>query len=160
MKVNVELFEVLSAFRAHALVVVATDNMDCFVNAFEYFLSRHRHHASSIDAGECLRGVVDELLESTRLGHVGHCREDGGGRHPQLGFRASQSIGITPADPDPAAFAGQAGRDRPADTPGATGHQGRLAAQAQIHDTHPSPGAPRTAPAAGGAGRTRRPRRA
>jgi FMN phosphatase YigB (HAD superfamily) len=42
MKVNVELFEVLRLIRADAIVVIATDNMDCFARAFEH-ARRHRH---------------------------------------------------------------------------------------------------------------------
>jgi hypothetical protein len=42
MKVNAELFEVLRAMRAEAMVVVATDNMDCFARAFEHSRRRRR----------------------------------------------------------------------------------------------------------------------
>lgn len=35
MRVNVDLFRLLAAARAHALVLIATDNMDCFSIAFE-----------------------------------------------------------------------------------------------------------------------------
>lgn len=42
MRVNAELFEVLRALRAEAMVVVATDNMDCFARAFEKARSRRR----------------------------------------------------------------------------------------------------------------------
>jgi hypothetical protein len=42
MKVNAELFEVLRAMRAEAMVVVATDNMDCFARAFEQSRRRRR----------------------------------------------------------------------------------------------------------------------
>jgi hypothetical protein len=35
MRVNVELFSLLQACRDRALVVIATDNMDCFVDAFQ-----------------------------------------------------------------------------------------------------------------------------
>jgi FMN phosphatase YigB (HAD superfamily) len=35
MRVNAELFEVLRAMRAAAMVVIATDNMDCFARAFQ-----------------------------------------------------------------------------------------------------------------------------
>jgi hypothetical protein len=43
MRVNVELFEVLRALRAAAMVVIATDNMDCFVRAFDRARDRRRH---------------------------------------------------------------------------------------------------------------------
>lgn len=42
MRVNVELFEVLRALRVEAMVVIATDNMDCFARAFERARSRRR----------------------------------------------------------------------------------------------------------------------
>lgn len=42
MRVNTELFEILRALRARALIVIATDNMDCFARAFEYIRSRPR----------------------------------------------------------------------------------------------------------------------
>jgi FMN phosphatase YigB (HAD superfamily) len=42
MKVNVELFGVLRVIRAEAMVVIATDNMDCFARAFEH--ARRRRH--------------------------------------------------------------------------------------------------------------------
>ena len=35
MRVNAELLEVLRAMRAEAMVVIATDNMDCFARAFQ-----------------------------------------------------------------------------------------------------------------------------
>ncbi|MDG4790173.1 hypothetical protein O7626_30350 [Micromonospora sp. WMMD1102] len=35
MRVNVELFDVLRTMKAMALVVIATDNMDCFVDTFD-----------------------------------------------------------------------------------------------------------------------------
>ncbi len=42
MRVNAELFEVLRALRAEAMVVIATDNMDCFARAFQKARSRRR----------------------------------------------------------------------------------------------------------------------
>jgi len=42
MQVNAGLFEVLRVIRAEAMVVIATDNMDCFARAFEHARSR-RH---------------------------------------------------------------------------------------------------------------------
>ena len=40
MQVNVDLFEVLRVIRAEAMVVIATDNMDCFARAFDHARSR------------------------------------------------------------------------------------------------------------------------
>lgn len=44
MTVNVELVEVLRNIKATALVVVATDNMDCFATTFSRIRSRGRRH--------------------------------------------------------------------------------------------------------------------
>src|SRR6266487_2961332 len=40
MRVNADLFDVLRVMRAEAMVVIATDNMDCFARAFAR--ARHR----------------------------------------------------------------------------------------------------------------------
>jgi hypothetical protein len=42
MRVNAELFEVLCVSRAKAMVVIATDNMDCFTRAFHHARGRRR----------------------------------------------------------------------------------------------------------------------
>lgn len=42
MQVNVELFEVLRSLRARTLVVLATDNMDCFARTVGHVRSRTR----------------------------------------------------------------------------------------------------------------------
>jgi len=42
MRVNVELVTVLSAIRSQALVVLATDNMDCFARTFDHLRRRPR----------------------------------------------------------------------------------------------------------------------
>src|SRR5258708_28228163 len=42
MKVNTGLFDVLRELRADAAVVIATDNMDCFVSAYERARGKRR----------------------------------------------------------------------------------------------------------------------
>jgi hypothetical protein len=42
MTVNAELFEVLRTLRTEAMVVIATENMDCFARAFEKARGRRR----------------------------------------------------------------------------------------------------------------------
>lgn len=42
MRVNAELFEMLRALRTQAMVVIATDNMDCFARAFHKARNRRR----------------------------------------------------------------------------------------------------------------------
>ncbi|SRR6266566_8943325 len=66
MKVNAELFEVLRAIRAEAMVVVATDNMDCFARAFEQSRRRRRRWARR---GETLADwaiICDDIICSSQ----------------------------------------------------------------------------------------------
>jgi hypothetical protein len=68
MKVNVELFEVLRLIRAEAVVVVATDNMDCFARAFEH--SRSRRHRPNRDRETLADWAVicDDIICSSQAG--------------------------------------------------------------------------------------------
>ena len=65
MKVNAGLFEVLRAMRAEAMVVVATDNMDCFARAFEQSQRRRRRSRG----GETLTDwaiICDDIICSSQ----------------------------------------------------------------------------------------------
>jgi FMN phosphatase YigB (HAD superfamily) len=67
MKVNVALFEVLRAIRAEAMVVIATDNMDCFSRAF----TRSRRHRRPGHARETLTDwavTCDDIICSSEAG--------------------------------------------------------------------------------------------
>ena len=76
MKVNAELFEVLRAMLAEAMVVIATDNMDCFARAFEH--SQHWRR-DAVD----VRGGLPGL------------QQDRG--HPAGHLRRAQPVGPGPA---------------------------------------------------------------
>ena len=68
MKVNVGLFEVLRVMRAEAMVVIATDNMDCFARAFEHARSRRRRRTAD---GETLADwavICDDIICSSQAG--------------------------------------------------------------------------------------------
>jgi FMN phosphatase YigB (HAD superfamily) len=69
MKVNVALFEVLRAIRAEAMVVIATDNMDCFSRAFTR--ARSRRHRRPGHARETLTDwavTCDDIICSSEAG--------------------------------------------------------------------------------------------
>lgn len=72
MRVNVELFEVLRALRARspALVVIATDNMDCFVRAFEYVQSRARRPATTSETLADWAAFCDDIVCSSEVGRL------------------------------------------------------------------------------------------
>jgi hypothetical protein len=69
MKVNVELFEVLRIMRAYAVVVIATDNMDCFVRAFHN--ARMRRKQPRLPVGGTLADwakICDDIICSSQNG--------------------------------------------------------------------------------------------
>lgn len=68
MQVNVELFEVLRVLRAEAMVVVATDNMDCFARAFEYARHRRRRPNRAWETLADWAVICDDIICSSRAG--------------------------------------------------------------------------------------------
>jgi hypothetical protein len=68
MAVNAELFEVLRAIRAEAMVVVATDNMDCFARAFERARSRPRRRARPWETLADWAVICDDIICSNQAG--------------------------------------------------------------------------------------------
>ncbi len=70
MRVNVELFEILRVLRARFLIVIATDNMDCFARAFDYVRNRSRR---SPEATRTLTGwaiFCDDIVCSSDVGRL------------------------------------------------------------------------------------------
>lgn len=68
MKVNVELFEILRVLRAKAIVVVATDNMDCFARTFEHaYRSRHRRSRDRATLADWAV-ICDDIICSSQAG--------------------------------------------------------------------------------------------
>jgi|GEM_PF-1145654 FMN phosphatase YigB (HAD superfamily) len=68
MKVNVELFDMLRELRAEATVVIATDNMDCFVRAFERARSRKRGCGEAWATMADWAAVCDDIISSSVVG--------------------------------------------------------------------------------------------
>ncbi|NRQ37975.1 hypothetical protein HII36_40020 [Nonomuraea sp. NN258] len=68
MKVNVSLFEVLRRVKAVAMVVVATDNMDCFADTFDHVRRSGRRRARSGAEASTMAGwafVCDDIICSS-----------------------------------------------------------------------------------------------
>jgi FMN phosphatase YigB (HAD superfamily) len=65
MSVNVGLFEVLRAMRAEAMVVIATDNMDCFARAFEQARRRKRRRARDRETLADWAVICDDIICSS-----------------------------------------------------------------------------------------------
>ena len=68
MKVNVELFDVLRALRAETTVVIATDNMDCFVRAFEQARNRRRRRGEYRETMADWAAICDDIISSSEIG--------------------------------------------------------------------------------------------
>jgi len=68
MKVNVALFEVLRIIRAEAIVVVATDNMDCFARAFTRARSRRRRLGRERETLADWAVICDDIICSSQAG--------------------------------------------------------------------------------------------
>jgi hypothetical protein len=68
MKVNAELFEVLRLIRAEAMVVIATDNMDCFARAFEHARRRRRRPKQERETLADWAVICDDIICSSQAG--------------------------------------------------------------------------------------------
>jgi len=68
MRVNVELFEALRLLRTEAAVVIATDNMDCFVRAFNRARARRRRLGEDWVTMADWAGVCDDIISSSDAG--------------------------------------------------------------------------------------------
>jgi hypothetical protein len=68
MNVNVELFEILRYYRPEALVVLATDNMDCFVHAFGQARSHRSRSSPPPDSFAAWATYCDDLVCSSDVG--------------------------------------------------------------------------------------------
>lgn len=68
MQVNVSLFEVLRVIRAEAMVVIATDNMDCFERAFTRARSRRRRPGRERETLADWAVICDDIICSSQAG--------------------------------------------------------------------------------------------
>lgn len=67
MNVNTGLFDLLRGLRAEATVVIATDNMDCFVSAFERARSRRRRRGERVTMADWA-AICDDIISSSEVG--------------------------------------------------------------------------------------------
>lgn len=67
MKVNAELFEILRHIRAEAMVVIATDNMDCFARAFEH-ARNHKPYRKNRETLADWAVICDDIICSSQAG--------------------------------------------------------------------------------------------
>lgn len=109
MKVNADLFDVLRTVRAEAAVVIATDNMDCFIRAFQKARSRRRS-AGPREVMADWAAICDDIINSSEVGAL---KEDPKAffgpwlAQHELQFRDSVLVDDRPANC--AAFAAQGG---------------------------------------------------
>jgi hypothetical protein len=68
MKVNVDLFEVLRKTKAQASVVLATDNMDCFVRTFDQARARVRRPKPESETLADWAIICDDIICSSDVG--------------------------------------------------------------------------------------------
>lgn len=66
MKVNVEVFDTLRAARAEAMVVIATDNMDCFARAFARARARRRRAPGARETLTDWAFICDDIICSSQ----------------------------------------------------------------------------------------------
>jgi FMN phosphatase YigB (HAD superfamily) len=68
MKVNVGLLEVLRSMKAHASVVIATDNMDCFIRNFDHARARRRRPRPESSTLADWAIICDDIICSSEVG--------------------------------------------------------------------------------------------
>jgi FMN phosphatase YigB (HAD superfamily) len=67
MSVNVELFDLLRTVRAHAIVVLATDNMDCFAATFDRVRRHRRSWRADADTLDNWAAIPDDIICSSEV---------------------------------------------------------------------------------------------
>ena len=67
MRVNAELFETLRRVKAHVMVVLATDNMDCFLRTFDQVRSRRRRPTADSETLSDWAIILDDIICSSEV---------------------------------------------------------------------------------------------
>lgn len=110
MRVNVDLFEVLRNIKVQACVVIATDNMDCFVRTFEHVRARGRLKPKAETLADWAV-ICDDIICSSEVGAL-KAEDPAGFFGPWLAshdLRFSDSVLIDDRADNCAAFASQGG---------------------------------------------------
>jgi hypothetical protein len=111
MKVNVDLFEVLRKIKSQASVVLATDNMDCFVRTFDQVRARGRRPKPESETLADWAIICDDIICSSEVGAL-KAEDPAGFFGPWLtanGLQFSDAALIDDRADNCAAFAGQGG---------------------------------------------------
>lgn len=111
MKVNVELFEALRKFKAQASVVLATDNMDCFVRTFARARARARRPKPGSGTLADWAIICDDIICSSDVGTL-KAEDPAGFFGPWLtanNLQFCNAVLIDDRADNCAAFAGQGG---------------------------------------------------
>jgi hypothetical protein len=111
MKVNAELFEVLRAMLAEAMVVIATDNMDCFARVFEQSRGARRRRGRERETLADWAVICDDIICSSQTRAL-KSEDPQAFFGPWLamhGMRFSDAILIDDRADNCAAFTGQGG---------------------------------------------------
>jgi FMN phosphatase YigB (HAD superfamily) len=111
MRVNVELFEVLRGLRSRAIIVLATDNMDCFARTFDIVRNRRRRPTFKSGTLTDWAVICDDIICSS---DVGTLKADDpksffGGWLADCGLAFSNSLLIDDRADNCEAFRGQGG---------------------------------------------------
>ncbi|MEW2477317.1 hypothetical protein AB0875_26350 [Micromonospora gifhornensis] len=67
MRVNAELFEALRKIKSHVLVVLATDNMDCFLQTFDRARAKRRRPTSQSETLADWAIILDDIICSSEV---------------------------------------------------------------------------------------------
>lgn len=67
MRVNVALFQLLRMFKTQAVIVLATDNMDCFANTFNHARGRRRRLTAESETLADWATICDDLICSSNI---------------------------------------------------------------------------------------------
>jgi hypothetical protein len=67
MRVNVALFELLRTIKTHVLVVLATDNMDCFAITFNRARGRRRNPTPASETLADWATICDDIISSSEV---------------------------------------------------------------------------------------------
>ena len=71
MTVNVDLFHVINYYQSRAFIVIATDNMDCAIKAFEHLRKRDpRHKRNDSDTFAAWADWCDDIVCSSNVGKL------------------------------------------------------------------------------------------
>jgi FMN phosphatase YigB (HAD superfamily) len=111
MKVNVGLFELLRRVKAQASVVLATDNMDCFVRTFDQARARARRLKPESETLADWAMICDDIICSSEVGAL-KAEDPEGFFGPWLkahGLKFSDAALIDDRADNCAAFTGQGG---------------------------------------------------